>query len=282
MTPSSVVGHELGEAIRQVVPPWLVPVFVLVTHLGNPAFFLVAFSLDYWLGDQQRGAHAIAVAVGGMALVAALKTVFDAPRPPDDIAAIAASGYAFPSGHATLSTVGYGILAYDLKFGTLRSRLSLATVMVVLVSLSRVVLGVHYVRDVVAGMTLGVAFLAGAIWLTDHDPRPAFALAVAVGAVAFVVSGASPDGTAVLGAALGGAVAWNRLDSVPPIRSSLSTLALVAGIVPILLGLGYASTELGLPIPAVFVASVLVMIGILIAPGFVDRIESLARSTGSS
>lgn len=282
MIPGSVVGHELGEAIRQVVPPWLVPVFVLITHLGNPAFFLVAFSLDYWVGDHERGAHAIATAVAGMALVIALKTYFDAARPPDDIAAIAASGYAFPSGHATVSTIGYGLLAYDLKFGSLRSRVSLATVMVVLVSLSRVVLGVHYVRDVAAGMVIGATFLAGAIWLTDHDPRPGFALAVAVGAVAFVVSGASPDGVAVLGTALGGAITWRLLDSVPRIESSLSAVTLVGFITPVLLGLGYASTELELPIPAVFVSSAVVMVGILVAPRFVDRIESRARDARSS
>lgn len=270
MTPSPVVGAEFGEAIRAAVPPWLVPVFVLITHLGNPAFFLVVFALDYWVGDRLRGAHAIGVAVAGIALVAALKSFFDAPRPPASLHLIPISGYSFPSGHAAASTIGYGILAYDLTVGSRRSRYGLAGVFVVLVALSRVVLGVHYVRDVVAGVLVGLLFLAVAIRLTRHAPRPGFALALAFGATALVVSGASHDGVAVFGAALGGAVTWNYLDAVPTVESLRSKPVLLVVVLPVFAGLGYVGTELDIPTMAVFVVNAALMAGVLAAPEFVE------------
>jgi membrane-associated phospholipid phosphatase len=270
MPPIPVVGAEFGEAIRAAVPPWLVPVFVLITHLGNPAFFLVVFAIDYWFGDHGRGSHALALAIGGMALVTALKTFFDAPRPPASINLIPISGYSFPSGHATASTIGYGILAYDLTVGSRRWRYALAGVFVVLVALSRVVLGVHYVRDVVAGVLVGLLFLAVAIRLTRHAPRPGFVLALAFGGTALVVSGASHDGVAVFGAALGGAVTWNYLDAVPTVESLRSKPALLAIALPVFAGLGYVGAELDIPTAAVFVTNAALMAGVLAAPELVE------------
>ncbi|NEU58286.1 phosphatase PAP2 family protein [Halorussus sp. MSC15.2] len=271
MTATPVVGHEIGEFIRQVIPPWLIPVFVLITRIGNPAFFLALFVLDYWFADHERGSHAIGLAIAGMALVTALKTFFDAPRPSEMTAVIPISGYSFPSGHATGSTIGYGILAYDLEVGSRRSRYAVAAVLVALIALSRVVLGVHFVRDVVAGMIIGVLFLAAAFALTEHDPREAFVLALAFGALAFVVSGASHDGVAVLGAAVGGALTWEALDSVPTLDSLRSKLLLLVGILPVLLGIGYAGTELDVPLAFAFVANAAVMAGALAAPVAAER-----------
>jgi membrane-associated phospholipid phosphatase len=273
MTVSPVVGHEIGEALRAAVPPWLVPVFIAITRLGNPAFFLAVFALDYWFGDHRRGAHAIGLALAGMALVTALKTFFGEPRPADAINVIPASGYAFPSGHATGATIGYGILAYDLDVGSWRSRSAVAGVLIVLVALSRVVLGVHFVRDVVAGMVVGTLFLAAAISLTKHAPRPAFVLAVAVGAVAFLISGATTDGVAVLGGALGAALTWGLLPEVPRLDTFKGRLVLSAGFLPVLVGLGYVGVETEVPLLFTFVATAAIMAVVLAAPVVAARFE---------
>nr|WP_246308445.1 hypothetical protein [Halosimplex rubrum] len=80
--PGSVILQTLGDAVRAAMPSWLVPVFHGITRLGNLGVFLVAFALDYWFVDRERGAHAIGVVVGGMAMLTALKYAFAAPRPP--------------------------------------------------------------------------------------------------------------------------------------------------------------------------------------------------------
>lgn len=273
MTASQAVGHGIGEFIRAVVPSWLVPVFIAITRIGNPAFFLVLFTLDYWFGDHERGAHALGLAIAGMALVTALKTLFDAPRPSEMVAIIPISGYSFPSGHATGATIGYGILAYDLEIGSWRSRYAVAGVLILLVALSRVVLGVHFVRDVVAGIVFGLIFLAVTISLTEHAPKPAFVLAVALGAAAFVISGASRDGAAVFGAAIGAALVWDRLDAVPTSDSLRSQLVLLGGFLPVLGGLGYVGIEMHVPIPLTFVISGVLMAVVLASPLIAERFD---------
>jgi membrane-associated phospholipid phosphatase len=282
MTPDPVVGQEIGEALRGVLPPWVIPVFVAITRLGNPGFFLAVFALDYWFGDHRRGAHALGLAIGGMALVTALKTFFDAPRPPTSVNVIPISGYSFPSGHATGAAIGYGILAHDLEIGSRRARFGVAAVMVSLIALSRVVLGVHYVRDVVVGVLVGVAFVAAGVYLTEHDPESGFTIGVVLGVAALVVSGASHDGVAIFGAGVGGALAWSRLDAIPRIGPSGNALALLGVATPVLGVLAYVGAEMHVHPAAAFVLNAVVMAGVLATPSVVTRLWADAETASIS
>lgn len=111
--------------------------------------------------------------VGGRWLSAALKELFDRPRPHPVQWELEAFGNpihfptspSFPSGHAVTSVVIFGTLAYLIVRlePTVRMRritLAVATVLIVWIGASRVYLGVHYPSDVLAG------FLAGFIWAT--------------------------------------------------------------------------------------------------------------------
>src|SRR5437764_280408 len=76
-----------------------------------------------------------------------------------------ANGYSFPSGHAMGSAVALGALAY-LAFRAIRSwRVKTAVIaflytLVASIALSRVYLGVHWISDVLAGVTIGT------VWVT--------------------------------------------------------------------------------------------------------------------
>ena len=282
MSPVPGVGHEIGAVIRQMVPPWLTPVFIAITRFGNPAFFLAVFALDYWFGDHRRGAHALSLAIAGIGLVTGLKMFFDAPRPPAAVTVVPISGYSFPSGHATGATIGYGILAYDLEIGAWRARYAVAIGLILLVALSRVVLGVHFVKDVVVGMVLGTAFLIVAVWLTEHDPRPGFVLAVALGAVAFIISGGNQDGAVVFGGAVGAALIWSYLDAVPRVDSTVQMLVLLGVVGPTLTGLAYVGSEINIPVLAAFALNAVVFAGILVAPNVVTRFEAETRTEAIS
>jgi len=113
-----------------------------------------------------RAACAAALAVTSAALlVTLLKDVFDRARPPvahpglDPIGIVPASA-SFPSGHA--ATAFAAAVAVALVYPRLgRPLLALAVV----VAMSRVYLGVHYVLDVAAGTLLGIAVGIAAAWL---------------------------------------------------------------------------------------------------------------------
>jgi membrane-associated phospholipid phosphatase len=102
--------------------------------------------------------------LGGEVLNLLLKDLFARPRPSFEHPLVVETSYSFPSGQAMESLVVYGMLAYFAVL-TLRSQRARAVsvggaaLIVVLIGLSRVYLGAHYVSDVVGG------FAAGGAWL---------------------------------------------------------------------------------------------------------------------
>jgi membrane-associated phospholipid phosphatase len=73
--------------------------------------------------------------------------------------------YGFPSGHTMIATLLYGLLAV-LLVRTLRSApwrrvvVGVAGAVILLVGISRMYLGAHYLSDILAAMAAGVAWLA--------------------------------------------------------------------------------------------------------------------------
>lgn len=266
MAGSYVLKLGLNEVIRQAVPSWFVPVVIGITHLGNVVFLLALFTADYWFGNHKRGAHALSLALAGMAIITTLKAIFAEPRPPEPSRLIAASGYSFPSGHATIATIGYGALAYDLKLKTWRTRYTVAGILIVLVALSRVALGVHFLRDVVAGIAVGLIFLAVAEALTGHDPRPGFLLGVVLGVCAVVVSGISQDSMAEFGAILGAGVAWETFHPIPTLESRQEQLILLVGGLPIFIAISYLSLFRDFSLIVVFLLNMVLLAGVILAP----------------
>jgi membrane-associated phospholipid phosphatase len=110
-----------------------------------------------WLARHRRAAVAVLV-VRAVAVVASsgLKVVLDRPRPHFVVAVSHASGAAFPSGHALGSAALWGTAAVLVCRQLKRWwAVALAVVVPVLVGVSRVLLGVHWPSDVLAGLCLG-------------------------------------------------------------------------------------------------------------------------------
>ena len=142
----------------------------VVTWLGVPGLLeATGVVVALWLLRAGRGRSALylAVAIGGGQLLSLVtKAVVHRTRP----CALAApvqhcpAGYSFPSGHAIAASAGYlalAVVVVPMLAGRLR-RLAVGVALVVplLVAASRVVLGVHYLSDVLAGLALGWGWVA--------------------------------------------------------------------------------------------------------------------------
>jgi undecaprenyl-diphosphatase len=139
-----------------------VPLLIWAALFG---LYLAGVRAYYWL-------LTLAVTVPlGMLLNVGLKHIFQRARPAFDEPLVMLTTYSFPSGHAAGSTLLYGVLAAYCVC-RLRSRAArcaaciAATTMVLLVCLSRVYLGAHFLSDVMAGITVGICWLTVCITAT--------------------------------------------------------------------------------------------------------------------
>ncbi|MBA3871233.1 MAG: phosphatase PAP2 family protein [Anaerolineae bacterium] len=118
--------------------------------------------------------------VGGEVLNSILKLFFARPRPTFATPLVIERFYSFPSGHAMMSFIAYGMLAYIiclmLKNNAQRLLVILATgFIVVIIGVSRIALGVHYLSDVLAGYSVAALWLITCImtWRLIHSRRAA-------------------------------------------------------------------------------------------------------------
>lgn len=144
------------------------------TELGSRiGIGLVTLALMIWLLWKKRDFIAIALVAALVAgtdrLNVFVKGLIGRDRPTID-PSIDAVGYSFPSGHAMLSIVTYGIVAYFLsqylKDKGKKVVIWLSAILVIIVTgISRVVLSAHFPSDIVAGYCLGLVCLILAIKL---------------------------------------------------------------------------------------------------------------------
>jgi undecaprenyl-diphosphatase len=147
-------------------------------------FRVVVAGLAVWLiyqGARRLAAWAITTLVASGVLDALLKLLIARPRPSLPSAIAHAPGGSFPSGHALTAVVGTAtivLILLPILHGAWRV---VAWVVAALVSAlsgaCRVLLGVHYVSDVLAGWILGAAIVLGTVvafetWRREEDRRP--------------------------------------------------------------------------------------------------------------
>jgi undecaprenyl-diphosphatase len=115
----------------------------------------------------------VAALAGAAVLTWLLKIVVRRPRPPDASRFPQAASFSFPSGHALISLVGFGMLVYLLVTHWAPARrhpwLTAGSLgaLVLAIGLSRLYLVVHYLSDVVAGYAAGLVWLASCVTGTD-------------------------------------------------------------------------------------------------------------------
>jgi len=266
-----------SRAIRTAAPDAYAGAYEGVTTAGDTVTVLLLVALVYWLGPNRRN---VAVTVGysfaGLSLVIALKAAFGLPRPPESLWLIETDGFGFPSGHATAATVVYGGLAHAHGWWRRADRAVPVALLILAIGLSRVVLGVHYLGDIIAGFALGATVVAVGTRVADREPIRAFALAVACAFAAVAVAG--PDGYAplALGGTVGGALATARFDLVPAdLDRTEQAVTLVVGLLAVAPGVAVLAME-SPPIVAAVLVNVVAVAGVVLAPVAGERLPSLA------
>ena len=173
------LDNRIADELHEHATRPLTEFFEAVTTLGNGIVLAgVAAIAAYLLARRRYYAEAVLMVlayVGAEVLSYSLKLAFQRDRPffTDPLATV--STYSFPSGHATVSVAVYGALCLVLvRRLTGPARLVCLAAAVLLVSLigfSRLYLGVHFLSDVLAGFSVGLAWLALCVVVLDLHHR---------------------------------------------------------------------------------------------------------------
>jgi undecaprenyl-diphosphatase len=152
--------------------PGLTVLMRVFTAMGSAAVVIPVLLGVGLLARRVRGSWRpllfLAVTVAGATLTSTLiKVVIARPRP-ESGALVRALGYAFPSGHSTTAAATWFSVAVVLGWMIARRAVRVlsgvvATVVVLLVGISRVYLGVHAPTDVLGGWALGALWVAGTL-----------------------------------------------------------------------------------------------------------------------
>ncbi len=194
-TSSGLAAFDQGVLDRVVAArtPVLDTVVTVYSDLGDPAPAIISTGLAVaGLAVLWRSWTPVVLmflgGAGSLAMSMTTKAYADRVRPPLDLAvAPLEPSWSFPSGHALNATIIAGILAYLLVSRTRSWRVAalavpLAVTHLVMMGLSRVYLGAHWLSDVVVGWTMALAWLAlvllvHQLLLRHMSPGPAATLA---------------------------------------------------------------------------------------------------------
>ncbi|MGI9006453.1 MAG: phosphatase PAP2 family protein [Streptosporangiaceae bacterium] len=145
----------------------LVSIVKYVTMLGSTLVLSIVIGAGALLLALRRrwrlAAYLVVTGAGALVLDPVLKTLVGRLRPVVPHAIQHAPGHSFPSGHSLGSMVCFGAL-FLVFAPAARGRARrvfgiLIVVLIAIVGISRVLLGVHYISDVLGGWALGITWL---------------------------------------------------------------------------------------------------------------------------
>lgn len=167
-TVDRAVHRAIGGALR----PWVIDTMHAITYLGDIITTLLVAGVLVVVFVRRKaweGLLALVLVLGvGEGILWGMKFIFARSRPESPL--VTAAGASFPSGHTFTATVLWGFVLFLIwRWSSEPWVRGLATVLCVsimlLVGMSRILLSVHWVSDVLGGLTIGLAWLVTSLVL---------------------------------------------------------------------------------------------------------------------
>ncbi|MFX0076729.1 MAG: phosphatase PAP2 family protein [Candidatus Hermodarchaeota archaeon] len=170
-------------------------IFKLITYLGEPIVFIVVVAVFFIIYDKKFAKNLALSLLFSTYINELFKNIFMDPRPATNIGGgevtaenplgLEETSYGFPSGHTQTAVSFWGYFAYDF-----RKRLYIAIILGVvtfLVAISRMIIGVHDLQDVVGGFAIGFIVLLLFIYLEPYGTKQFNTLSLPIKVVVIVV-----------------------------------------------------------------------------------------------
>lgn len=140
--------------LRELMP-WAGALFSLITELGSDTFYIALILIGFWAFKKKESIIVGFVLMVSLTLNYILKLAIANPRPDPSYwyGDIEATNYSTPSGHSQNSATLFGWISAKVKTWWM---LVISALLILLIGISRVYLGVHYLGDVLLGWGIGI------------------------------------------------------------------------------------------------------------------------------
>lgn len=158
------IGYNL--LVKNLRNPFLTSIMKIITVLGNPETIIVICIITSILVFQKNKQLSMIISLNLIMITCInqiLKEIIERPRP-TGYRLLDINGYSFPSGHAMVSLAFYGLYIYLINKTIKNKKLkiflnTILSVIIILIGISRIYLGVHYLSDILVGFFLSIIYL---------------------------------------------------------------------------------------------------------------------------
>lgn len=157
-----IIGYQIVSTF--LISDFATPIAKIITNFGGAIFLIVITVILFILIKNKKIGVAITTNLVLVALLnQLLKNILQRPRP-TEYRIIQETGYSFPSGHSMASMAFYGYLIY-LIYKYVENKnikwilITLLSILICSIGISRIYLGVHYTSDVLGGFLISISYL---------------------------------------------------------------------------------------------------------------------------
>jgi membrane-associated phospholipid phosphatase len=154
-------------------------IFKAITYLGEPIVFIVMVAVFFIIYDKRFAKNLALSLIFTTYLSEFFKNIFMDPRPatnidpgeitPENPVGLIETSYGFPSSHTSTAIATWGYIGYNF-----RKRLYIVIILgiiIFLVAISRMIIGVHDLQDVIGGFSIGLIVLLAFMYLEPYGTK---------------------------------------------------------------------------------------------------------------
>ena len=157
-----IIGYKIISTF--LISDFATPIAKFITNFGGAIFLVIAtITLFIVIRNKKIGISILSNLAIVTVLNQLIKRIFQRPRP-TEYRIIEETGYSFPSGHSMVSMAFYGYFIY-LIYKYVKNKyvkwisISLLSLLICAIGISRIYLGVHYTSDVLGGFLISISYL---------------------------------------------------------------------------------------------------------------------------
>lgn len=160
----NTIDNAIYEEIIKIMNSNITAIMIFISFLGSAITLITLALASIFLVKDKKYSKLIMLNLAlSFILNRILKLIIARPRPPR-LRLVIENGYSFPSGHSMVSFAFYGFLIYLINKNLKNKKIKypliiLLSLLILLIGISRIYLGVHYVTDVLGGYIIGLIYL---------------------------------------------------------------------------------------------------------------------------